>query len=184
MSKFRGFIAIDINANPSVVEFEKEITGTGADVKLVEPQNIHITLKFLGDIEEDQIDEIEQIMKDSVKEIKSFTIKLKGTGVFPNQNYIKVIWIGIKEAQPIETIAMNIDEKLSELGFKKEKRGFSPHLTIGRVKTAKNKQQLIKTIQNYVDLEFSVQEINSIRLLRSDLTPRGPIYTIIKEVKL
>ena len=76
MSKFRGFIAIDINANPSVVEFEKEITGTGADVKLVEPQNIHITLKFLGDIEEDQIDEIEQIMKDSVKEIKSFTIIL------------------------------------------------------------------------------------------------------------
>ena len=184
MSKFRGFIAIDINTTHSILEFEKEITKTDADVKLVEPKNIHITLKFLGDTEEDQIDEIEQIMEDSVKGIKPFKIKLKGTGVFPNQNYIKVIWIGIKEAQPIEIIAKNIDEALSNLGFKKERRGFSPHLTIGRVKTAKNKQLIIKTIENYADLEFSIEEVKSIKLMKSDLTPKGPIYTAVREVKL
>lgn len=184
MLTFRGFIAVDITVTPNILEFEQEIKKTGADVKLVEPQNIHITVKFLGDVDENLIDEIEQIMKDSVKEIKSFTIQLKGTGVFPNQNYIRVIWIGIKEAQMIETISDSIDEKLSELGFKKEKRGFSSHLTIGRVKTAKNKQRLLEIIENYVDVEFSRQEINSIKLKKSDLTSKGPIYTTIREVTL
>jgi len=195
MSTFRGFIAIEINATPSILEFEKELKKTGADIKLVEPQNIHITLKFLGDIEETLIDEIEQIMKDAVKEIKPFTMKLNGTGVFPNNNYVRVIWIGIKEAQIIETIVKTIDEHLSKLGFKKEKRGFSPHLTIGRVKSAKNKQRLLETIGKYTNVEFSIQEVNSIKLMKSDLTSAGPIklmksdltsagpiYTTIKDV--
>ncbi|EMR75031.1 2''-5'' RNA ligase [Thermoplasmatales archaeon SCGC AB-540-F20] len=184
MTTFRGFIAIDINATPNILKFLKDITNSNADVKLVEPQNIHITLKFLGDVPEDKINDIEQIMKYSVKEIEPFTIKLSETGVFPNQNYIKVIWIGIKDTETIETIARSIDERLSQLGFKKEKRGFSAHLTIGRVKTAKNKQLLLKAIEDYKDFEFSTQDVNSIKLKKSDLTPKGPIYTTLKEVKL
>ena len=184
MKTFRGFIAIDINVTPNILKFLKEITNSNADVKLVEPQNIHITLKFLGDVQEDKINDIEQIMKDSIKEIKPFTIKLSETGVFPNQNYIRVVWIGIKDAETIETIARNIDERLSQLDFKKEKRGFSPHLTIGRVKTAKNKQLLLKAIEDYKDFEFCTQDVNSIKLKKSDLTPKGPIYTTLKEVKL
>ncbi len=182
MSTFRGFIAIEINATSSILEFEKEIKKTGADIKLVEPQNIHITLKFLGDVEETLIDEIERIMKNAVKEIKPFTMKLNETGVFPNNNYVRVIWIGIKEAQIIETIVKTIDEHLSELGFKKENRGFSPHLTIGRVKSAKNKQILLEVIEKYKDVEFSIQEVKSIKLMKSDLTSAGPIYTTIKDV--
>ena len=182
MSTFRGFIAIEINATSSILEFEKEIKKTGADIKLVEPQNIHITLKFLGDIEETLIDKIERIMKDAVKEIKPFTMKLNETGVFPNNNYVRVIWIGIKEAQIIETIVKTIDEHLSKLGFKKEKRGFSPHLTIARVKSAKNKQRLLETIEKYKDVGFSIQEVKSIKLMKSDLTSAGPIYTTIKDV--
>jgi len=184
MTKFRGFIAIDVNTTPNILNLLKDITNSNADVKLVEPQNIHITLKFLGDVEKDNIDDIEQIMKDSVKEIEPFTIKLNGTGVFPNQNYIRVVWMGIKDAEIIETISRSIDERLSQLGFKREKRGFSAHLTIGRVKTAKNKQLLLKAIEDYKDSEFSTQEINSIKLKKSDLTPKGPIYTTLREVKL
>lgn len=184
MSKFRGFIAIDIDVAPKVLEFEKEIEQTGADVKLVEPENIHMTLKFLGDLDEELVDQIENIMKDAVKEIDPFTIKLNGTGVFPNKNYIKVVWIGIEDGQIIETIAKRIDEQLSTLGFKKEKRGFSPHLTLGRVKTAKNKERLVKTIEKYEDVEFGEFEINSIKLKKSDLTPKGPIYTTRVDVKL
>lgn len=184
MTKFRGFIAIDINVTPNILKFIKDITNSNADVKLVEPQNIHITLKFLGDVQEDKINDIEQIMKDSVKETEPFTIKLSGTGVFPNQNYIRIIWIGMKNVKKIETISKNIDENLTQLGFKREKRGFSSHLTIGRVKTAKNKQLLLKAIENYKDLEFSTHEVNSIKLKKSDLTPKGPIYTTLREVKL
>lgn len=184
MSLFRGFIAIDITATSELLRFEKEIRNTGADVKLVEPINIHITLKFLGDTDETSIDAIEQSMKESVKDIKPFPITLRGTGVFPNKNYIKVLWIGIIDTGVIETIAHAIDNSLSLLGFHKEKRGFSPHLTIGRVKTARNKQQLLGVVERYSKEEFAVHQVQSIVLKKSELTPKGPIYTTVREVFL
>jgi len=184
MSKFRGFIAIDIESNKKLVEFENEIKKTGADLKLVETKNIHATLKFLGDTEETIVDEIEKIITNAVKEIKSFNIQLKGTGVFPNQNYIKVIWVGIEHVEPIAVIANDLDEKLSKLGFKREERKFSPHLTIARVKTSRNKDKLLQTIEKYRDMEFTDMKVDSIKLKKSDLTPKGPIYTTLREVKI
>ena len=184
MTQFRGFIAIDIDVFSKLMEFEKEIKETGGNVKLVEPENVHITLKFLGDTNESRIDEIDKIMKDSVKGIDPFNIKLKGTGVFPNQNYIKVIWIGIKQDEPIGIIVRKIDEQLSKIGFKKEKREFSSHLTIARVKSAKGKDGILRVIEKYRDIHFIDLRVDSIRLKKSDLTPKGPIYTTIKDVKL
>jgi 2'-5' RNA ligase len=184
MTTFRGFIAIEIPAAPSIIEFEKAIAKTGADVKLVEPKNIHLTLKFLGDTDENQIDVIEQIIKESVKDITPFPLTLKGTGVFPNERYLKVIWVGIINGDTLATIAQSIDEKILPLGFKKEQRGFSAHLTIGRVRTAKNKDQLLTVINNFKEKEFLQQEIRAITLKKSDLTPTGPIYTTLREIPL
>jgi 2'-5' RNA ligase len=184
MSKFRGFIAIDIEPNKKLIELENEIKKTGADLKLVEPKNIHITLKFLGDTEETLVDEIEKIITNAVKEAKSFNIQLKGTGVFPNQNYIKVVWLGIQNGEPIAEIAKKIDEQTSKIGFEKEKRGFSPHLTIARVKTAKNKEKLLQVLEKYRDVEFADIKIETIKLKKSELTPKGPIYTDLKVTKI
>jgi 2'-5' RNA ligase len=183
MTKFRGFIAIDINPFTKLIEFEREIKNSGANVKLVEPKNIHLTLKFLGDTDESLIERIDEILKDSVREIESFSIRLKSTGVFPNERYIKVMWIGIENSEIIGKIAENINEKLSNLGFKKEKRKFSAHLTIARVKNAKNKDKLIQIIEKYRDVEFAYFKVDSIKLKKSDLTPKGPIYTTLKEIK-
>jgi RNA 2',3'-cyclic 3'-phosphodiesterase len=184
MSIFRGFIAIEIKATPKLLTFEEDIAKTGADVKFVEPENIHITVKFLGDTDEKHIDAIEQSMKESVREIKPFSVTLRGTGVFPNKNYVKVLWIGIINTRNIETIAHAIDTSLAPGGFKKEPRGFSPHLTVGRVKTARKKEELLKVIERYNNEEFSIQEIHSIVLKKSELTPKGPIYTTLREVRL
>lgn len=184
MLQFRGFIAVDIDVFPKLLEFEKEIKETGANVKLVEPENVHITLKFLGDTNESQIDEIDKIMKDAVKGVDPFNIQLKGAGVFPNPNYIKVIWVGIKQGEPIGVIASKIDEQLSKMGFKKEKRGFSPHLTIARVKSAKGKDEILHVIEKYRDVQFVDIRVDSIKLKKSDLTPKGPVYTTLIDVKL
>jgi len=184
MTLFRGFIAIDLDVSSKIVELENEIKKIDAPVKLVEPKNVHLTLKFLGDTDERLIDEIEKIIKESIKGIKPFKIKLEGTGVFPNQNYIKIIWIGIKNGEQITPIAEKIDGEISKLGFKKEKRKFSPHLTIGRVKTAKNKDKLIQIIEEYNEILFSEFEVKSIKLIKSELTPKEPIYTTLKEIKL
>jgi len=184
MSTFRGFIAVEINPTPEIIKFEKEIAKTNTDVKLVEPENIHITLKFLGDTDEQHIDTIQQFMKESVVDIQPFLITLKGTGVFPNQHYLKVIWIGITDINNLEKIAQNLEEKLSTLGFKKEHRGFSPHLTIGRVKTPRNKDKLLSLLEHYTTTEFTTQQIETITLKQSELTPKGPIYTTLRTIHL
>ncbi len=182
MTLFRGFIAIDIASTPQILAFENEIKKTGADVKLVEPENIHITLKFLGDTEETLIDDIVHCMKESVISTKPFSITLQGTGVFPNKNYMKVIWLGIQDNGQIAPIAQVLENGLASLGFKKETRGFSPHLTVGRVRTAKNKEKLLTTLELHREDEFTTQEVHTILLKKSELTPSGPIYTTLREV--
>jgi 2'-5' RNA ligase len=97
---------------------------------------------------------------------------------------MKVLWIGITDEGNIETIVHAIDKKLEPLGFKKENRGFSPHLTVGRVKTAKNKDQLLEVMGKYKTVEFTIQNVQSIKLKKSELTPKGPIYTTLREVPL
>ena len=184
MAKFRGFISIDIGSFQKLIQFGNEIKNSGANVKLVEPENIHITLKFLGDTNEVHIDKIEKIMENAVNDIDSFEIKFKNVGVFPNQNYIKVLWIGIENKDKLEIIAQKIDKDLLKLGFKKEKRGFSAHLTIGRVRSAKNKDNLLQIIEKYKDIEFLNFKVDSIKLKKSELTPKGPIYTTLKDVKI
>jgi len=184
MVKFRGFIAVDTPVFPKILEFENEIRNSGADVKLVEPENIHITLKFLGDTEEELIDEIEDIIKKSIEKINPFNVKLKSSGVFPNQNYIKVIWIGVENTENLGKISSNINEGISKFGFEKEKRRFSAHLTIGRVKSAKNKERLLQIIKEYSDVEFGNIDVKFIELKKSELTSKGPFYTTLKEVKL
>jgi 2'-5' RNA ligase len=184
MALFRGFIAIEIPAASSIINLEQAISKTGADVKLVEPENIHLTLKFLGDTEENQIDAIEQILKESVVGATPFSLTLRGTGVFPNERYLKVLWIGIVDGDILTRIARSLDEKLLLLGFAKDQRGFSAHLTIGRVRTAKNKDQLLTVINKYKDEEFLTHTVTAVTLKKSELTPKGPIYTTLREIPL
>ena len=184
MTTFRGFIAVDVEAFAQLEAFEQAIRTTGANVKLVEPHNVHITLKFLGDTQESHIDDIEQIMEKAVAEVTPFDLRLIGSGVFPNEHYIKVIWIGIESGEPLGQIAQHLDDGLARLGYNKERRGFSPHLTIGRVKTAREKEQLLEVIATYRNTEFATIPVRSIKLMKSDLTPKGPIYTLVREVPI
>ena len=184
MSIFRGFIAIDIPSFPKLLEFENDLRKIDADIKLVEPKNIHITLKFLGDTSEAHIEKIQDIIKESVKGIQPFEIIFSNVGVFPNLNYMKVIWIGIQNAEPIKIIANSINEKITILGFEKDKRPFSAHLTIGRVKTAKNKERVKQILIKYQKMDFYSFNVESVKLKKSVLTPKGPIYSDLIVVKL
>ena len=184
MSQYRGFIAIPIPINEMMKILHKKISSLPCDIKLVALENLHITVKFLGDTNEDDNEQIIQFIQHAVKNIEPFSIQLKGTGVFPNQNYIKVVWIGIQNAEPISTIASSVNADLTALGFKKENRGFKPHLTIGRVKTARGKEQLLKIINQYQDILFDEISVDSILLMKSTLTPQGPIYTIKETIKI
>jgi len=180
----RSFFAVDIEDETIVrrlAEAQGMLVNTGADLKRVKPQNIHLTVRFLGDIFPPMVDAIYEEMKQV--SFTPFTIELRGLGAFPKLSYPRVVWAGIRKgADELTDVFEQLEPRLRGLGFKPDTKGFSPHLTIARVRTGRNKAQLIKLIQELEDYEFGTIKAKCLRLKKSDLTPKGPIYTTLKEV--
>lgn len=179
MSLFRGFIAVEINAFPTIYEFTNDIKKTGAHVKLVDLDKLHVTLKFLGDVEEKYIDDIAQCMTQITKDMKPFTIHITGTGVFPNEKYVKVLWVGMNQEHILSALSHKLNDSLFSLGFSKEKKSFTPHLTIARVKSSNNKEALIDVVKKYQHQSFGTQTVHCIVLKKSVLSSTGPMYTTL-----
>ena len=170
----RAFIAIEIPFFKEIEELQKSIEGRA---KLVEGENMHITLKFLGEIEEKFVEEIKKIEEDC--KVEKFKISLQGIGFFPNEKYIRVIWVGVNGYKPIVKIAKCIDEKLSKLGFEREK-SYVPHLTVARVKG----RVAIRNYDKFKNLKFGEIEVNEVKIKKSTLTPKGPIYADLAIIQL
>ena len=178
----RSFISIDVGALKTLVELEKEMEETGASLKLVEPDNIHLTLKFLGEIKESMVPEIENAMMAATDGIEPFTATLHGMGAFPNFNYIRVVWVGVEDNGEMKKISDSINGALSRYKFKKE--AFKPHITLARVRSAKGKDKLEELIDKNSGRSFGEIDVKCIRLKKSELKKEGPVYSTVKEVKL
>ena len=180
----RAFFSFDIEDQTIVrrlTEVQRTLINTGADLKIVKPQNIHLTIRFLGDISPAMVDAIHEEMKQI--SFTPFTVELRGLGAFPKLNYPRVVWAGIRKgADELKDVFEQLEPRLRGLGFKPDSKGFSPHLTIARVRTGRNKAQLVKLIQELADYEFGAVKAECLRLKKSDLTPRGPIYSTLREV--
>jgi RNA 2',3'-cyclic 3'-phosphodiesterase len=186
----RTFIAIEISdeIRDALVQIQSHLKYAGADVKWVEKQNIHLTLKFLGEITDKKCDEVKAALDEAGRTTKQFEIDVKELGVFPKIDYPRVIWVGLnKGVNESKELAAKIEEALSRIGFQKESRPFAAHLTIGRVRSSKNKAVLKEKIESY-DLRAASsdlsQPIDSIILFQSTLMPNGPIYTKLHDAKL
>jgi len=180
----RSFIAFDLN-NESMLQRFREVQGNlvkaGADLKLVEPQNIHITMRFLGDIKPTMVDPVHEAMKKV--SFSAFDCEIRGLGAFPDLRYARVVWAGIKKgAEELKGIFHQLEPNLQQLGFRPDPKGFSPHLTLARVKTGRNKAELARCVQDLADYDFGVVRADCLRLKKSVLTPRGPLYSTLKEV--
>lgn len=184
----RAFIAIELSPEikDSLAQIESHLKYSGADVKWVEKDNIHLTLKFLGEITEEKAEKIKSILDEIAKFTKSFEISMKDIGAFPKIEFPRVIWVGLdKGAAEAGILAEKIDDALSKIGFEKESRPFAAHLTIGRVKSPKNKQALKEKVQSWTPNSGPrTQRISSVILFQSTLTPKGPIYTKLHEARL
>jgi len=167
----RCFIAIDIpnEIKKKIEPLIKELNVNG--IKPVEVDNLHITIKFLGEINEGKRKKVEKTLNHI--SFLPFSISLAGIGAFPNENYIRVIWIGSYSSELVDLIK-EIDEKMFRLGFKRE-RDYVPHLTIARVK--RRPEIDLKTfLTKYKSKEFGSFVVYNIKLKKSTLTSKGPIY--------
>lgn len=180
----RSFIAFDIDDETVVSrmsEVQMMLAETGADLKLVKPKNIHVTMRFLGNITLSMVDKIFREMEKV--SFMPFEIEISGVGVFPNLKFPRVIWIGIKKgADELRKIFNQLEPRLRGLGLPPDPKGFSPHITIARVKSGRHKAELVKAIQKLGDYKVGVFEARCLRLKKSILTPKGPVYSTLKEV--
>ncbi|MDD2702747.1 MAG: RNA 2',3'-cyclic phosphodiesterase [Candidatus Omnitrophica bacterium] len=183
----RTFIAIELPEE--VKEYLRRLQGklkeSGADVKWAAPRNIHLTLKFLGEVDENKTQEIAVLIEKTAKTTRSFVIHLSVLGGFPAINSPRIIWIGIDKGDiEVKDIAKNLEESLEAIGIPAEDRKFHSHITIGRTRSSLNRTSLAKTLNELKNspqaenIEFPVRKIT---LFKSTLTPKGPIYEIIKE---
>lgn len=183
MEKIRSFLAIEIPEmlHVSIEELQKQLKETRADVKWVAPQNMHLTLKFFGAISSEKIGQASQIIEPIVACCQPFSISIFGLGCFPSRHRPRVIWLGINRGnKEIALLQKQIEEKLLAAGFPAEERAFTPHLTMGRVRSGRNLselQPLLVAKQNWQVGAFGVREIV---LFKSELKPTGAIYTRLR----
>ena len=182
----RIFTAIKIHPDSSVLHCIDTLKNHFAEDKInwVNPQNLHITLKYFGDTPVKKVSEISQCLQDSAQKSHSFNLFLKGTGSFGSPGQPKVLWLGIENHERLSQLYHRINKSLEALHYKADKPFFNPHITLGRIKEFINPQKLYQSLAQYADTEFQTVYIDKFYLIQSILQPKGPTYKVLDSFQL
>jgi 2'-5' RNA ligase len=183
----RSFIAIELpeKTRQKLAAIQEQLKESRARVRWVKVSSIHLTLKFLGNILPEQVDEIAAAVAQVVVDEPPVSLCAAGLGAFPSQRKPRVIWVGLRgEVERLASIQAALEKALEKLGFAREGRGFRPHLTIGRVKDRHRLQGLIQALSTLELPEFNSFDADEIILYKSDLRPTGAIYTKLHRMPL
>jgi len=180
----RCFIAVEIPGllKRSIGEMIENLKKPGADVKWVPHENIHITLKFLGSTEESLLETVKDSLSKKLSPYPPFYIKISGVGCFPDEKSPRIVWVGTHGSGEIVDVQRDIEVAMKKLGFSSEERKFSPHLTIGRVRSQKRIPEMMKRLDEYRSIGFGDLEVKGITLMKSELKPAGAEYHPLAEI--
>ncbi len=181
----RVFLGVPISQDivPRIARFQKRFSGS--DIKLVEEDNFHFNLRFFGEIEDKIIDKLRETVKETCSSFEKFDINISGVGAFPSKNYIRVIWLGVKDGHnELVGLANTLNNAIERLGFEKETESFVPHLTLGRVRSGKNKEKLISLVKEAENEEIGFMRVERVVLFQSKLSPKGPVYEEVFSIEL
>src|SRR5467141_407743 len=182
--QFRSFISIDLEDQQilsRIASILSSLQSLGGDLKPVERENIHLTLKFLGNVPAPRLGEVKSSLQQVI--FSAFTAEVKGAGAFPNLNHMNVIWVGVNEGwSQVEQIFEQVEKLLSGVGFRQENRPFSPHITIARVRSGRKRDEIANFLQHLSDESFGTITLDKVRLKQSILSGSGPRYSTLLEV--
>jgi 2'-5' RNA ligase len=188
MARLRTFIAVEIGKaiRDKAIALQEVLARTGADVKWVEPANLHITLLFLGEVNDRDLPDICRSVANCCREIPLFTMRVSGVGAFPSARRPRTLWVGIAEgAQELLALHDALEPPLLELGcYRREDRPYTPHLTLGRVKGDRPDDRLASALAGQAGWQGGETTVREVLVLSSELTPDGPIYTVLSRAKL
>ncbi len=183
----RCFLAVELpeGLKSSLAGVLQELRTCGADVRWVRPEAIHLTLKFLGEIQPQQVEEIHLAVQEVVCCHGPFKMEARGLGCFPRLEQPRVVWVGLEgEKWRLEALQRDVEKALVQVGFPMEERPFKPHLTLGRVKSPKSRQALVQRLKNREGIQLGEFMVESVKLFRSELLPSGARYTGLWEERL
>ncbi|MGO9646133.1 MAG: RNA 2',3'-cyclic phosphodiesterase [Candidatus Bathyarchaeia archaeon] len=182
--RIRSFIAVDLDdeaIKKEINRVQRDLEQTGAQLKFVDPKIMHFTFRFLGEVSTETIEMVKQAMNELAFE--RFDITINGIGAFPNLRRINVIWVGVSGGEDrLEQLFHQLEPKLRQIGLASDDKGFNPHLTIARVKSNLNRDALANYVSKFEAVKFGIISVSSLRLKKSTLTPKGPIYSTMHEV--
>jgi len=176
----RTFIALNLPKNiiSSIRKIQEDIKSYAFKVRWVNLENIHLTLKFLGNINYTDIERISETIMTTVNGYAPISLAVKGVGVFPNIKRPRVIWVGITgQIEKLTDIQKDIEENLEKIGFPQEKRPFKGHLTVGRIKGKIDSKKLLDAMKKFEKFESELFIADKIFLFKSDLKSTGSVYT-------
>ncbi|HWG89396.1 MAG TPA: RNA 2',3'-cyclic phosphodiesterase [Candidatus Thermoplasmatota archaeon] len=181
---FRGFAAVEVGEQPALQARLTELRALGADLKVVAPENLHLTLKFLGEVPDGKTSAVETALREAAAGVAPFTMDLVGLGTFPPRGAPRVVWAGVQGAEPLTQVATRFETAARALGFAREERAFSPHVTLARARSPRGKEDVIRFVQAHRDEPLGEVRVEELRLMRSELRPTGPVYTPVLTVRL
>ena len=186
----RTFIAINLEPElketlSQFIEELKRLDPARKSVRWVNQQAMHLTLKFLGEIDESQTAQIKKALEQISEGSRAFTMKISGTGYFPpDKRKPRVLWVGIEEEESLKILQSRLEEEMEKLGFPKENRKFHPHLTLGRVKIPSNLREIMLCLEQHGSRKFGEMEVRKVTFFKSVLKPTGAEYSVLSEFEL
>ncbi|MGP0566502.1 MULTISPECIES: RNA 2',3'-cyclic phosphodiesterase [unclassified Nitrospina] len=187
MLAIRTFVAVLVPSTTlnTLSAIQDRFKKLGVHATWTRPGNIHLTLKFLGDTDPHRIPEINTALDGLAAGRAPFQVSLGGLGVFPGWKKPRVVWVGLDDREGhLASLQSGVESAVEPLGWPRESRAFSPHLTLGRIKSPKGCERLKVEMDDLGDLDPSPIQVKSFSLIQSKLTPKGSIYTVLKEISL
>ncbi len=182
----RCFISINLpeDLKRNINEAIEVLKERKPDVKWVPAENLHITLKFLGSTDEEVASQLERKLSALASRHYSFRIGLHGMGLFPDKRRPRVVWIDLTDVEEVKKLQEEVEESAVTYGYSRENRPFSPHLTVGRVRSSAGKNDLLSAVESLKNRDFGNIEVDAFSLMKSDLKPAGAQYTTLSEFHL
>jgi RNA 2',3'-cyclic 3'-phosphodiesterase len=183
MGRTRTFIAVDIaeDTRDSAIALQETLAKTGAEVNWVKPESMHITLLFLGEVDDRELHSICRAVKEIAAREPPFTLRVSGVAAFPNARHPKIVWAGITDgAEILKRLYDDLETKMLDLGgYRKEARGYTPHLTLGRVKADRDGFTLAPELAKRATWDGGRTTVNEVLVFSSELERSGPVYTVL-----
>ncbi len=183
----RTFIAIEIpdGIKKEMARTQEQLKISGADAGWTRPEGIHLTLKFLGEVLDARLDEIKNALAQAAGAKGRFRLEITGAGAFPNSKNPRVVWLGVAgDIDKLMALWSSIENAMAAIGFDREDRAFSPHLTLARIKYLQARYSWQRSIDSIKDIRLAGFEVDHVSLMKSELKPSGAVYTEIGRVDL